>query len=194
MNLLNLDITDNQKKIIAISLTVFIIFLFSLIFLHLPASRKITNLKKELAATQQQILGIEMLLAGAQSRDEAIRLLKQKQQYLSSKFPQKEEESIRFIPEIARKMNIEVISMQPQTRAEFLDASGKPSNMDNRVVYYLPVTLELTCFYKDLVKYIQELDSGLPAFVSIESINIKKEDQSSGKIRAILMLNLYLLN
>jgi hypothetical protein len=194
MNLFKLDITDNQKKIIIMSVSVFFIFLLFLGLLYLPASRKIALLKKELTMTTQQIQGIELLLAGAQGRNEAIRLLKQKQQYLSNKFPQKEEESLRFIPEIARKMNIEVLSMQPQARVEFLDASGNPMSMDNRTVHYLPVTLELTCFYKDLVKYLLVLDLELPALTSIESLNISKEDQPSGKVRATINLNLYLLN
>jgi hypothetical protein len=193
MNLFKLDITDNQKKIIIVSLSVIFIFFLFWIFFYFPASLKITNLKKELAATQYQIQGIEMLLADAQSPDEAIRLLKQKQQYLSNKFPQKEEESLVAIPAIARKMNIEVISMQPQVRSEFLDASGKTSNIDNRVVNYLPVILELNCFYKDLVQYLLELDSVLPAFVSVESLNIKKDDRLPGKIQATVNLNLYLL-
>ena len=194
MNLIKLDMTENQKKIIVISLSGFFVFFVFLVFLYFPASRKISGLKQELAQTQVQIKGIEMLLAGAQSREEAIRLLKQKQQYLSNKFPQKEEESLRFIPEIARKMNIEVISMQPQTRAEFLSVSGKQSTIDGRIVQYLPVTLELTCFYKDLVKYLLELDLGLPAFISVQSLSIKKENSVTGKIRGTVDLNLYLLD
>jgi hypothetical protein len=194
MQISKLNLTDQQKKIAIISLSAALIFLFFLIFLYLPASGKILGLKKELGQTQQQIRGIEMLLSGAQSRDEAIRILKQKQQYLSNKFPQKEEESLRLIPELARKMNIEVVSMQPQIRSEFLDTSGKQCNLDNRIVHYLPVTLELTCFYKDLVKYLLELDLGLPAFTSIESLNIKKEGALTGKIRTTVDLNLYLLN
>ena len=79
MNLFKLDITDNQKKIIIMSVSVFFIFLLFLGLLYLPASRKIALLKKELTMTTQQIQGIELLLAGAQGRNEAIRLLKQKQ-------------------------------------------------------------------------------------------------------------------
>jgi hypothetical protein len=55
------------------------------------------------------------------------------------------------------------------------------------------VILELNCFYKDLVQYLLELDSVLPAFVSVESLNIKKDDRLPGKIQATVNLNLYLL-
>ena len=150
-------------------------------------------LKGELISTEQQIQGIEMLLSGAQSRDEAIRLLKQKQQYLNNRFPQKEEDSLRFIPEFARKSNIEVISLQPGSKTEFLDESGKQQVIDGRVANYLPITMEVSCFYKDLVMYLLELKDNLPAFVSVISLNVKKDNQLSGRVRASVLFNLYLL-
>jgi hypothetical protein len=194
MNLPKIDLTDNQKKIIIISLSVLFIFLLFWVFLFFPASKQITTLKKELSSTVKQIQGIEILLAGSQSRDEAIRLLKQKQQYLSNKFPQKEEESLRLIPEIARKMNINVISVQPGSKTELLNEAGKQIVIENKAVNYLLITLEVNCYFKDLVKYLLELKATLPAFTSVNSLEIKKEDALTGKIRANIEFNLYLLN
>ncbi len=189
-----MDVTDNQKQIIIISLSVIFIFFIFWVFLFFPASKEISMLKNELISTQQQIQGIEMLLAGSQSRDEAIRLLKERQQYLSNKFPQHEEESLRLIPEIARKMNINVISLQPGFRTELLDNAGKQIIIENRVAKYMPITLEVSCYFKDLVKYALELKAVLPAFTSINSLEINKEGQVSGKIRANIAFNLYLLD
>jgi len=193
MNLLKIDITDSQRKIIIISLSVLVIFLLLCVLLFLPASKEIEILKNELISTDQQIQGIEILIAGSQSRDEAIRLLKEKQQYLSNKFPKKEEESLRLIPEIARKMNIDVISMQPGSRSELLDETGKQIVIENKVANYLPITLEVSCYFKDLVKYALELKAILPAFTNVNSLRIRKENQLTGKIRANIEFNLYLL-
>lgn len=194
MDLPKIDLTGNQKKIVIVSLSVLFIFLLFWVFLFLPASKQITTLKNELNSTGKQIQGIEILLAGSQSRDEAIRLLKQKQQYLSNKFPQKEEESLRLIPEIARKMNIIVISVQPGSKTELLNEAGKQIVIENKAVNYLLITLEVNCYFKDLVKYLLELKATLPAFTSVNSLEIKKEDPLTGKIRANIELNLYLLN
>lgn len=193
MNIPKIDITQDQKKIIIISAVVVFVFLLFFFIFYLPASKKISNLKIELNSTQSQIQGIEMLLAGSGSRDEAIRLLKEKQGYLINKFPQKEEESLRLIPEYARKMNIEVISLQPGLKTEFLDEADKKVIIEGKVASYLPITIEVSCFYKDLVKYLLELKSKLPAFVSVISLNVKKDRVSIGKVRAIIELNLYLL-
>lgn len=194
MNLPKIDLTDNQKKIFIISLSVLFIFLLFWVFLFLPAGKQIAMLKNELISTEQQIQGIEIILAGSQSRDEAIRLLKQKQQYLSNKFPQKEEESLRLIPEIARKMNINVISLQPGSKTEVLDDAGRQIIIENKVANYLPITLEVSCYFKDLVRYALELKATLPAFTSFNSLEIKKESQMAGKIRVNIEFNLYLLN
>jgi Tfp pilus assembly protein PilO len=193
MNLPKIDITDSQKKIIIIALSVLFIFFLFWLFLFFPASKEIAALKNELISTSQQIKGIEILLAGAQSRDEAILSLEQKQQYLSNKFPQKEEESLRLIPEIARKMNINVISLQPGSRTELLDETGKQIVIEDKLANYLPITLELSCYFKDLVKYALELKAALPAFTIVNSLGITREDQLTGKIRANIEFNLYLL-
>jgi len=177
-----------------ISVSAFLLFLFFWLFLFMPAHKQVAALKNELILADQQIQSIELLLAGAQSQDQVVRLLKEKQRYLSNKFPQKEEEGLRLIPELARKMDIDIISLLPGTRTELLDASNKQIAIENRAVSYLPVTLELSCYFKDLVKYAIELRTTFPAFTSINSLDIKREGQTSGKIRANIKFNLYLLN
>lgn len=193
MKLPKIDINENQKRIIIMSAAGLFIFLLFWVFLYFPSNREIARLKRELALTQRQIQGIEILLAGSKSRDEAVYSLKQRQQYLDSKFPQKEEESLRIITEVARKMNINVVSLQPGLRAEFLDGSGKQVLIDGKAVCYLPITIEVVCFYKDLVNYLTELKNVLPAFVSVSSLNINKDNRSTGKIQANAGFNLYLL-
>ncbi len=169
------------------------VFLLFWVFLYFPSSKEIAGLKNEFILTQQQIQGIEMLLSGSQSRDEAIRILKARQLYLSNKLPQQEEESLRLIPEIARKMNINVVSLQPGSRSEFLDEAGKQVIIDGRTANYLPITLEVVCFYKDMVNYLTELKNILPAFISVVSLNIGKDNQLNGKVHSTIGFNLYLL-
>ena len=169
------------------------VFLLLWVFLYFPSSKEIASIQNELISTEQQIQGIEILLSGSQSRDEAIRILKTRQLYLSNKFPHAEEDSLRIIPEVARKMNIGVISLQPGLRVEFLDELGKQVIIDGKTANYLPITLEVVCFYKDMVSYLTELKNILPAFISVVNLNVKKDDQLNGKVRSTIGLNLYLL-
>jgi len=193
MNLPKIDITQNQKNIIVTSVAGVFVFLLLWVFVYLPSSTKISSLRKELVLTQQQIQGIEMLLSGSQSRDEAMRILKARQQYLSNKFPRQEEESLRLIPEIARKMNISIISLQPGERSEFLDGNGNQVVVDGKAASYLPITMEVVCFYKDMVNYLSELKNILPAFISVQNLSVRKDKQLNGKVRSTIGFNLYLL-
>lgn len=193
MDLPKIEITQNQKNIIIISAVLLFVLLLLWVFLYFPGSKEIAGLKIELALTQQQIKSIEELLSGSQSRDEAIRVLKQRQLYLSNKFPQQEEESLRLIPEVARKMNISVVSLRPGSRGEFLDQSGRQVVIDGKTASYLPITMEVVCFYKDMVSYLAELKNVLPAFISVVSLNVVKDNQLNGRVRSTIGFNLYLL-
>lgn len=193
MNLAKFQITENQKKIIILGGVVVFVFLLFWMFIFLPSSKEIRALKNELISTDQQIQAIEILLSGSQSRDEAIRLLKQRQQYLSNKFPDKEEESLRLIPDYARKMNITVVALQPGSKTELLDHAGKQIMIEGKVAYFLPISLEVSCYFRDLVKYALELKAALPAFTSINNLDIKREEPLNGKIRATIQFDLYLL-
>jgi len=192
MNLPKINITKDQKRIIIISSAGLFVFLFLWVLLYFPSLKKIKSLKSQFISTQQQIQAIEKLLAGPKGRDEALVLLRERQQYLNTKFPQKEEEALRFIPELARKLNIEVISLYPGLKTEFLE-SGSRVLIDGKMLNYMPITMEVRCYYKDLVKYLSDLEESLPAFITVVSLNLQKENQVIGKIRANLELNLYLL-
>lgn len=188
-----INITQDQKKIIAAGSVVLFVFLFFWVFFYLPSLSQLDNLKNEFLSTEQQILAIEALATDSVGRRESIRLLKRKQEYLSARLPQKEQESLRFIPEFARKMNIQVISVSPGSKTEFLDEYGKQVFIKRKVVSYLPISMDVNCYYKDLVKYLLDIKDNVPSLVRITSLDVRREDRVSGKIRANIELNLYLL-
>jgi len=79
------------------------------------------------------------------------------------------------------------------SRSEFLDESGKQVVIDGKTASYLPITMEVVCFYKDMVSYLTELKNSLPAFISVISLNVVKNNQLNGKVRSTIVFNLYLL-
>ena len=91
-------------------------------------------------------------------------------------------------------MNITVIALQPGLKTELLDAADKQVIVENKVASYLPISLEIICYFKDLVMYMLELKAVLPAFTSVNSLVLKKESQLTGKIEATIEFDLYLLD
>ncbi len=189
------NLSPSQKKIIIISLIVIAVFLIFWLFIYSPTKCSVQRYKRELISQESQIKEIEAVIGEAKTMDEGIRLLKARYQGLNNKFPQKEEDSLRMFSDIAKKLNIEIISIRPQPKREFLDEDNQKVEIEGATCLTVLVTIEMDCFYKDLVKYIQALKeaSGL-AFVTLEKLQITKDKSGTPKLNIVLDLSLYLLS
>ena len=76
----------------------------------------------------------------------------------------------------------------------FLDENNQKVEIEEKTCELVPVTIEMKCFYKDLVKYIETLKKSLPAFISIERLRINKDKSGIPRLNIVLDLNLYLLS
>ena len=108
----------------------------------------------------------------------------------SSKFPEKEEESLRILSDIARNLNIEIISISPKPKRVF-EAAGR---VEEKICQFISVSMEMRGTYFNLVKYIESLKKDLPAFLSIEELRIKKERIEGSLLNIMLTFKLYLLS
>lgn len=189
------NLSPSQKKIVIISLIVIAVFLIFWLFIYLPTKFTVQRYKSELISVESQIKEIEAVIGEAKTRDEGIRLLKARYQELNNKFPQGEEDSLRMLSDFAKKLNIELISIRPQPKREFLDGNNQKVEIEGMTCLIIFVSIEMKCFYKDLVKYIQTLkeSSGL-TFVTFEKLRISKDKSGTPKLNITLDLNLYLLS
>lgn len=189
------NLSPSQKKIVIISLIVIAVFLIFWLFIYSPTKFTVQRYKSELISQESQIEEIEAVIGEAKTMDEGIRLLKARYQELNNKFPQGGEDSLRILSDIAKKLNIELISIRPQPKREFLDENNQKVEIEGATCLIIFVSIEMKCFYKDLVKYIQTLkeSSGL-TFVTFEKLRISKDKSGTPKLNITLNLNLYLLS
>lgn len=188
------DISPSQKKVVGITAMAVLIAVLTGIFLYVPTLQKVGLLKNELMVAQNQIEQIEAAVGSEQSIAEGIKLLKDRYSALDIKFPSQEEEALKLVSELARAHNISIITMKFQPKAEFLDVENKKVDIEGKICRILPVSIELTSSYKDLGQYIEILKESLPAYVTIERLNIRKELGAASNLRVTLDLNLYLLS
>lgn len=189
------NLSPSQKKIIVISLIVISVFLTFWLFIYLPSKNTVRRIRSELINVETQIKEIEALIGEAKSIDEGIRLLKAKSQELNNKFPQREEDSLKMFSDMAKKLNIELISIRPQPKKEFLDADDRKVEIGGGTCLTILVSMEMKCFYKDLVKYLQALkESSDMAFITFEKLQINKDKSGTPKLNITLDLKLYLLS
>lgn len=187
-------ITRAQKKIIIISLISTLVFFVCLLFIYFPSRNTVKRIQIELSDVEKQIKDIESALGKAKTLDEGIKLLEVRYKSLNSRFPKGEEHSIERLSEIAQKLKIELISIKPLPKRLLTDREEKEIKLQARACYVIYVSVTMKCFYPELVKYVQAIEEELPAFATIERVNIFKNTLEKGGMLSITLdFNLYFL-
>lgn len=186
-----IDILHTRSFIAAVVICAVFVAVF--VFIYLPAARSVSKIKSELGATEAKIAAIESSIDNAGPGGEGIRFLKEKAALLEFKFPRKEEETLKLISDLAQKANVEITSMQPSPKELLLDGAGQKQEIENKVCYKMNVGMALRCSYRELVRYLESFDGGLPALIVINRLEIKKSSIGLMKLDVSLNFNLYLL-
>ncbi|MCM8779949.1 MAG: hypothetical protein NC914_02235 [Candidatus Omnitrophica bacterium] len=151
------------------------------------------EIRPEVYALESRLRAVENVLSLAKTPEAGARLLRNRFQELNAKFFQKQERSLELLSDLGRRANIEIISIKPQAKTTLLDEFGSKVEYSGQVFQVVPVTIEMKCFYKDLVRYLQLLYSNLPNIVTVEKLKINRAMPKSPRLNAVLEINLYAL-
>ncbi len=171
-------------------------FILLWVLLYLPRLSYMNRLKAEWAKAEGKIHQLESLVTREDVGAGIIRLKKQLQ-LLDVKFPSKEEKSLKLLSDIARKVNLEVISVVSQPKVDVLDDVQQKIISDGKICQSISVSMEIRGSYKDFVKYIETLKLVLPAYVSFERLQlVRAPDTVPGAqlLNIQFNLNLFLLS
>ncbi len=186
-------LTPSEQKTLIAAAVICAVFLLAWVLLYLPQVRKFNKLKNDFNTAQMRIQQIEGMISVNDNMGEAMELLKDKLNNLILKFPQTEKESLQAVSDLARKANLTVVSMQSQPKTPFLDAQGQPARVEDKNCQMINVSVELKGSFKDLGRYFSLLKTVLPAYVSIERVNLQSDGAAMPLLNISLVLNLYLL-
>ncbi|OGX08685.1 MAG: hypothetical protein A2Z88_11510 [Omnitrophica WOR_2 bacterium GWA2_47_8] len=160
-----------------------------------PRRNYLTQLKKQHAAIQNEIVQIESNFSDRRSLQEGIKSFEEKMAALNSKFPAKEEESLGLVSELARKRNIQVLSVKSSPKAFFMDENQQQVMVDGKICHKILISVDMKSTYEDLIDYIKALKDSLPAYVTVENLRINKDlSATSAVLNISLDINLYLLS
>lgn len=189
-----IDITQSQRKIlvgIALGLLAFLIVWFGF---YRPLHNKVCVLKSEVADAEQLVRQIEANIGTSVFREEGFRQIKEKFDLLMKRFPSKEEDGIKMIYATARKIDIEIISLQPLPKENCGDESGQPVSVEGRTCAKIPLLVKIKGAYKDVTRFLEALKDSSSLFASVESVKLSKAEAGTAKVLVSLTLNLYLLS
>lgn len=187
-------LSSSQKRIIIVASILGGCLLFFSIFIYWPQQTKLEANKSELRRVDHEIQLIEGLVDKNVSIEEGIRLLRDEYSKMESKFPAREEEALSYLSEAARKYRIEVISVNSQPKQSITDNQEKNIMVDDKKLKKILVTMDLKSNYKDLVNYLDDLKTSLPAFMTAEKLKINKIDSNQSSLNVRLEFYLYLLS
>ena len=168
-------------------------FLIIGVFMYFPSRQMAKRLKNELSVVKNQIRQIERIFGKGDKMERSKKMLEARYQNVSSKFPKKEEEAMRMLSDIAKKFKTEVNSVSSRPKEFVFDGDGKKLEVQGEFCQKILVSMKIKANYKDLIEYIDALKETLPAYITIESLVIRKDTSGSLKLNVDLNLILYLL-
>lgn len=184
----------NPKARIILVIAVFsILFLAFWLLFYLPAKSKMSRLKADLLLVQSQIRQIEVTATEGKSLEEGIKLLTERYRQAEERFPKKEEDSLRTLSNLARKLNITITSTRLQPKVLLLNENQQKMELEGRNCYKFVVTIEMKSAFKDLVRYMELLKESLPAYFTIDRLKIDKASAEAPFLNVALDVSLYLL-
>ena len=184
---------QSQKKIIIVTLVGVTAFLIFWYFIYSPIRASLLKIRPEVYSLESQVRAVEKILKSAKTARVGVKLLKDRFQELNTKLFAKEEKSLILLSDFAKRLNIEIVSIKQQPKIALVDESGEKIDYSGRVLQIVPVSVEMKCFYKDLVKYLEMLRNSLPSFVTVEKLKINRVAPKSPRLNVVLEVNLYTL-
>lgn len=186
-------LTLSQKNLLRAALVAATIFIALGLFFFLSMGKRIKDLKKEEAQIRSQVETVESLIRG-KTINEGFLNLQERLRQLNSKFPDRDEMSLKMISEIARACDIVIKSTQSQPQVIYEDENNNEIKINGKTCQSVTVTLEVSGDYFQLVQFLSELKRSLPADLTFEKIGITKSSENPKILNARMIFNIFLLS
>ncbi len=188
--------TKKQKKIFTFVGIVIIAFAIFIIFIYIPADRRLEELRKEYVMLQAEINDFNKSVGGeGKSLEDVVLSLKNKLDSLDKKFPEKEEIILRELLGLAESLGIEITSTRPDKKRTVKEIGSAAVNIKDCVVQEMPIAISLKTSYKTLGEFLRTLKENFSAFVRIDSVHITRmgPDKAGALLEVSLNLDSYLI-
>ncbi len=157
-------------------------------------------LHRDLVATEEKVFFIERrlnwlneIIASAKDSEHVTGLLVKAKQELGRKFPETEQRSLAMISEYANKFRVQMVQIQFDTPQVFKDSRGKKVVADQKTCFYVHAAVKLRADYMNFVKYLEALNKVLPAYLTLERLEIVDRSPAVPRLEVNAELALYLL-
>ena len=188
------DFLKDKKLVMTIAIGIVLILIFC-IFFYFPARGKIKTVNTELRAIQREIADIESIDGvEGKSMSEALDYLQKKYDKIFQMLPSQEENALKVLSELAKDLNLEIVSLRPAEKIRTLDEKGNPVRVEGLTCFEMPMTITMKGRYKAMGEYVKQLrDGDFPILIKLDTMEIKKQEVDNIRLDADFDLKLYLL-
>jgi Tfp pilus assembly protein PilO len=191
-----MEIPEQQKKLfVFVAAGLAVLFLFFQ-FVYAPKRRRIKRLQKELTTLESDIKRFKNLLKEEEVFAKRIFEMQEELSELDARLSQQEKLSavIKQLTEAAERLDIEILSINPQEPRTFKDEQDNPVTLEGKFCIATPVELNLKCRYNALGDYLKSLNSAIAGLYSVDSLEIDRDEELIPLHTARLVVVVYTLS
>ena len=175
---------------IGIVLGIAVVFYFLLIQ---PLDRRALRLQNEIKAVKTQMTLVIPQMSSGRALEDVMLDYHKELSLLDAGLPQQEKisEMLKSLSQRAAELGVTVISVRPQPSRPY-PSPAAPFRLEQRVCHALPIHMQVECSYKTLGKYMESLMENFPAVITVEDLDIQREEGKLPNLKISLIIISYL--
>ncbi|MBU1853793.1 MAG: type 4a pilus biogenesis protein PilO [Candidatus Omnitrophica bacterium] len=187
-------IVENKKNIITVGVLVLVVLILFQ-FVYFPKSKEIKRLAGEYKEIKTDMDDLYNFIGGEADLKDNIIKMREKVDLLERAFPSEQEVSdiIKQLNEKARYFKINVISLKPENIEIYKDHNGREVEISDYFCKSMPLTLRVESRYQALGEFLMSLEMNRTPMISIEKVDIEKDEDIKPKIKAKVDLIAYII-
>ena len=172
------------------------LFLCAFLLMHfavMPLRQHHAALEGKVLLMESQLNWLDEMIAGTKDPDQMMTSLVRKKQELGRKFPEAEQRSLVILADYANKFRLQMTQIKSDPPQVFKDSRGKEVVVEQKTCWYVYTTMKLKGDYVNLIKYLDALNKVLPAYMTVERLEIEDRSPAQPRLEVNAELALYLL-
>ncbi len=187
------SILKDKKAIKPIVISIVIILLFQVVYVS--KVKKVRMLEAEYKKIKEEVESLYSFIGGSENLKDSIMEIQQNMALLDNVFPSEKEVSnvIKELNKEARRFGVSVISVTPRDLENYKGHDGKELNISDYICKCMPLSLTVEARYRLLGEFLMSLKANNTPMITIEDVDIEKDDDIAPRIRAHIELTSYIL-
>ncbi|HOW58969.1 MAG TPA: hypothetical protein PLO78_04500 [Candidatus Omnitrophota bacterium] len=163
------------------------------VFALQPAETAFETVKTQDFFLKKQLSWVRQVIEHVKDPDQVAAYFIREQKELARKFPYDEHKSLVMLSDYARKFQIHVDKISAKPAVIFKGSLARPVVVEGKTCLSVLVAMKMRAGYLNLVKYLEALRKVLPAYLTVEKMEITDVLPAVPGLEIQMELNLFLL-